>query len=73
VVPARVTRFRLGPDVITAGPSLQIVAVPRGSTGGGASTGPLVVRPGDTVEFNVGADLRSNSVFVRQSPADGGR
>jgi hypothetical protein len=64
VFTGRVERFQLGSDVISAGPSLRIVATVRGGRGS-ASTGQLTVQPGDTVQFNIGSDLRSNSVFIR--------
>lgn len=64
VYTGRVERFVLGSDITGAGGTVRIIAVP--VTGNGrASTGDLVVRPGDVVRFNVAMDLRASSVFVR--------
>jgi hypothetical protein len=40
------------------------VAVPVANNGR-ASSGSLLINPGDVVQFNIGNDLRTSSVFVR--------
>jgi hypothetical protein len=64
VYSSRVERFRLGSDVIASGGSVQIIAVPLAGNGR-ASTGQLVLRPGETVQFNIASNLAASSVFVR--------
>jgi hypothetical protein len=64
VVSSRVERFRLGSDVIGVGGSVQIIAIPLASNGR-ASTGALVLQPGETVRFNIANNLAASSVFVR--------
>jgi hypothetical protein len=64
VFSSRVERFRLGSDLIGAGGSLQIIAVPVAANGR-ASTGALMLQPGETVRFNVANNLAASSVFVR--------
>ena len=43
---------------------LSIVATPIGGTGR-ATTGPITVSPGQTVEFRIGSVLRNSTVFIR--------
>jgi len=47
-----------------ASQDLQIVASPIGGTGR-ASTGPIVVGAGQTVEFRIGSVLANSTVFIR--------
>lgn len=61
---SRAQRFRLGPSVIGSAGTVRIIAVPLAENGR-ASTGRIVVRPGDVVQFNISPDLIGSSVFVR--------
>lgn len=61
---SRPERFRLGPGLIGGSGILRIIAVPLAENGR-ASTGRIVVRPGDVVQFNIAPDLAASSVFVR--------
>lgn len=61
---SRPQRFRLGPSVIGPSGTVRIIAVPLAESGR-ASTGRIVVRPGDVVQFNISPDLIGSSVFVR--------
>ena len=61
---SRPQRFRLGPSIIGPAGSVRIIAVPLAENGR-ASTGRIVVRPGDVVQFNISPDLIGSSVFVR--------
>jgi hypothetical protein len=56
-------RFGLSEPLYTA-PDFRIVATPIGGNGR-ASTGPLVVSPGQTIEFTVAPVLRMSSVMLR--------
>jgi hypothetical protein len=56
-------RFGLSEALYTA-PDFRIVATPIGGNGR-ASTGPLVVSPGQTIEFTVAPVLRMSSVMLR--------
>lgn len=47
-----------------ASQDLQIVASPIGGTGR-ASTGPIIVGAGQTVEFRIGSVLTNSTVFIR--------
>ena len=59
-----VRRFTLGSEVVGVGGMVDFVAVP--VTGGGrATTGRMLVNPGDTVSFNITNNLRASTVFVR--------
>ena len=64
VYTSRVERFRLGRDITDAGGTVSIFAVPLAQSGR-ASTGQIVVRPGDVVRFNIALDLRASSVYVQ--------
>ena len=55
--------FMLDPSM-TATNDLRLVATPIGGNGRG-STGPLIVGPGQTIEFRVGSLLRNSSAFIR--------
>lgn len=44
--------------------SLSIVATPIGGTGR-ASSGPLAVSPGQTIDFRIGSVLSNSTVFIR--------
>jgi hypothetical protein len=57
------TRFGLSEALYTA-PDFRVVATPIGGNGR-ASTGPLVVSPGQTIEFTVAPVLRMSSVMLR--------
>lgn len=61
---SRPTRIRLGPSLIGGAGTIRIIAVPLAENGR-ASTGSIVVRPGDVVQFNISNDLAASSVFVR--------
>ena len=61
---SRTERFRLGPSLIGGTGTVRIIAVPLAENGR-ASTGRIVVRPGDVVQFNLAPDLAASSVFVR--------
>lgn len=61
---SRTERFRLGPSLIGGAGSVRIIAVPLAENGR-ASTGRIVVRPGDVVQFNIAPDLAASSVFIR--------
>ena len=61
---SRAQRFRLGPSVIGGAGTVRIIAVPLAESGR-ASTGRIVIRPGDVVQFNISPDLVGSSVFVR--------
>jgi hypothetical protein len=56
-------RFGLSEALYTA-PDFRIVATPIGGNGR-ASTGPLIVSPGQTIEFTVAPVLRMSSVMLR--------
>ena len=64
VFSSRVERFQLGSDVLGAGGTVRIIAVPLAENGR-ASTGQLVLRPGETVQFNIASNLQASTVFVR--------
>lgn len=64
ITTSRPVRIRLGPGLISGGGAVRIIAVPLAENGR-ASTGTIVIRPGDTVQFNIGSDLAASSVFVR--------
>jgi hypothetical protein len=51
-------------DPSLAAQDLRIVATPIGGNGR-ASTGSIVVGPGQTVDFRVGSTLRNSSVIIR--------
>lgn len=61
---SRPARFRLGPSLIGGAGTVRIIAVPLADNGR-ASTGRIVVRPGDVVQFNIASDLAASSVFIR--------
>jgi hypothetical protein len=54
--------FILSPSY--ASQDLQIIASPIGGTGR-ASTGPIVVGAGQTIDFRVGSVLTNSTVFIR--------
>lgn len=54
--------FVLDPSVVSQ--DLRIVAAPIGGNGR-ATTGPLVVAPGQTVTFKIAPLLRNSSTFIR--------
>ena len=54
--------FSLNPSL--ASRDLRIIATPIGGNGR-ASTGEVVVSPGQTIEFRIGSILRNSSVSVR--------
>lgn len=56
-------RFQLDPTV-TLAPDLRFVATPIGGNGR-ANSGPVVVQPGQTIEFRIGLRLRLSTVSVR--------
>ena len=64
VTGSRPERFRLGPSLIGAGDAIRIIAVPIAENGR-ASTGTIVVRPGDVVQFTISPTLAASSVFIR--------
>ena len=64
VFTSKVERFKLGADLVNAGGTVRIVAVPLAENGR-ASTGSLIVRPGETVQFNIASDLRASTTFIR--------
>jgi hypothetical protein len=51
-------------DASMAAQDFRIVATPIGGNGR-ASTGALVVSPGQTVDFRIGSTMRNSSVFIR--------
>jgi hypothetical protein len=51
-------------DASMAAHDLRLVATPIGGNGRGSS-GPLVVGPGQVIEFRVGSILRNSSAFIR--------
>lgn len=55
--------FQLDPTV-TRAPDLRFVATPIGGNGR-ANSGPVVVQPGQTIEFRIGLRLRLSTVSVR--------
>ena len=61
---SRVERFRLGPDLVNSGGAVRIIAVPLAENGR-ASTGQLVLRPGETVQFNIASNLQASTTFIR--------
>lgn len=63
-VGSRVQRVVLGPTIIGGAASIRIIAVPIADRGV-ASTGAIVVRPGNTVEFTVAPNLAASTVFIR--------
>jgi hypothetical protein len=63
-VGSRVQRVRLGPSLIGGGGSLRIIAVPLAERNV-ASTGAIVVRPGNLVEFTVSPNLTASTVYIR--------
>lgn len=58
-------RFRIPGSLLGAAGTVRIVAVPLAENGR-ASTGQLVLRPGDTVQFNISPDLAASSVFLKR-------
>jgi hypothetical protein len=56
-------RFALSPTMVAAS-DLRIVATPIGGNGR-ASSGPLLVSPGQTIQFNIAPALRQSSAVVR--------
>jgi hypothetical protein len=56
-------RFALSPTVVAAS-DLRIVATPIGGNGR-ASSGPLLVSPGQTIQFNIAPALRQSNAIVR--------
>ena len=64
VFTSKVERFKLGADLVNAGGTVRIIAVPLAENGR-ASTGSLIIRPGEIVQFNIASDLRASTVFVR--------
>lgn len=54
--------FVLSPSLAT--PDFRIVATPIGGSGR-ASTGQLLVSPGQTIEFTIGSILQNSTVFIR--------
>ena len=54
--------FVLDPSLAT--PDLRIVATPIGGNGR-ASTGQVLVSPGQTIDFTIGAVLQNSTVFIR--------
>jgi hypothetical protein len=54
--------FVLDPSLAT--PDLHIVATPIGGNGR-ASTGQVLVSPGQTIDFTIGAILQNSTVFIR--------
>ena len=60
----RTETVRLDASFLNGGAGLQIIAVALGNRGV-ASTGAIVVRPGDVVEFTIAPNLASSTVFVR--------
>lgn len=61
---SRTTRFRLDASLIGGAGAIRIIAVPVADNGR-ASTGQIVVRPGDVVQFNIAPSLQASTVFVR--------
>lgn len=61
---SKTQRFRLDPGLIGSAGAIRILAVPVADNGR-ASTGQITVRPGDVVQFNIAADLRASTVFIR--------
>lgn len=55
--------LRVGPQHFADG-TLRVIALPIGGSGR-ASTGPVSVRAGQTVEFNLSPELAASAVFVR--------
>jgi len=51
-------------DASMAANDFRLVATPIGGNGRGTS-GPLVIGPGQTVEFRVGSLLRNSSAYIR--------
>ncbi len=64
VQPTRVEQFRLEQSLLASSGTLTFIAIPVGGNGR-ASTGPLVVRGGDIVQFNLAADLRVAAAYIR--------
>jgi hypothetical protein len=54
--------FVLSPSLAT--PDLRIVATPIGGNGR-ASSGQLLVSPGQTIEFTIGANMLNSTAFIR--------
>ncbi len=54
--------FVLDPSMMNT--DLQIVATPIGGNGR-ASTGKIIVAPGEIIEFRVGYGLKNNTVYIR--------
>jgi hypothetical protein len=54
--------FTLNPSLAVR--DLRIVATPIGGNGQ-ASTGEVIVSPGQTIEFRIGSTLRNSSVSIR--------
>ena len=54
--------FVLDPSLAT--PDLRIVAAPIGGNGR-ASTGQVLVGPGQTIDFTIGSVLQNSSVYIR--------
>ena len=63
-VGSRVQRIQLGPSLIGGGGTLRIIAVPLAERNV-ASTGAIVVRPGNLVEFTVSPNLTASTVYIR--------
>ena len=63
-VSSRLQRVRLNGSLIGGGGSLRIIAVPLADRGV-ASTGVIVVRPGNVVEFTVSPNLSASTVYIR--------
>jgi hypothetical protein len=56
-------RFALSPSIIGPG-DLRVIATPIGGNGR-AYSGPLIVSPGQTIEFTIGPVLRQSNAIVR--------
>lgn len=63
-VGSRTERFKLPNSLLGGGGTIRIIAVPLAENGR-ASTGRIVVRPGDIVQFNISPNLAASSVFIR--------
>jgi hypothetical protein len=63
-VGTRLQRVRLGPSVIGGAGSIRIIAVPLAERNV-ASTGVIVVRPGNVVEFTISPNLTASTVYIR--------
>jgi hypothetical protein len=65
VYTSKVHRFTLGTDLVGAGGVVRIFAVPLAGANGRATTGSLMITPGQTIQFNVATDLRASTTFIR--------